>query len=107
MVKASIVKKSTGESTLKGRRLSRRFHKLKVKADDNKGIIYVGHLPRGFNEKELKGFFEQFGDVSKLIVARSKKTARSKGYAFLEFSGDEKSKGKTIAGIAAKAMNNY
>lgn len=58
MVKQVAKKSSASESTVKMRRLSRRFHKLKVRADDNKGILYVGHLPRGFNEKELKGFFE-------------------------------------------------
>ena len=42
-----------------------------------------------------------------MIVARSKKTARSKGYAFLEFKGETVGQGKKIAGIAAKAMDNY
>jgi nucleolar protein 15 len=83
---------------LKSRQLSRRFHKLKVKkSEDNTGIIYIGHLPKGFNEKELKGFFSQFGEVSKLRVSRSKKTARSKGYAFLEFKGEHKGEGQKIA----------
>ena len=39
--------------------------------------------------------------MTKLRVSRSKKTARSRGYAFLEF-GERK-----VAEIAAKAMNNY
>jgi len=55
------------------------------------------HLIKGFNEKELKGFFNQFGEVSKLRVSRSKKTARSKGYAFLEFKGEHKGEGQKIA----------
>jgi len=81
---------------------------LKVKkSDDSTGIIYIGHLPKGFNEKELKGFFNQFGEVSKLRVSRSKKTARSKGYAFLEFKGEHKGEGQKIAQIATKAMHNY
>jgi nucleolar protein 15 len=67
----------------------------------------VGHLPHGFNEKELKGFFEQFGEVSRLRVSRSKKTARSKGYAFIEFKGDGVGESKKIAEVAAKAMHNY
>jgi nucleolar protein 15 len=40
---------------------------------DKKGIVYVGHLPKGFNEQELKKFFEQFGQVPKIRVSRSKK----------------------------------
>ena len=67
----------------------------------DRGILYVGHLPKGFNETELKNFFQQFGQVTKLRVSRSKKTARSRGYAFLEFAE------KKVAEIASKAMNNY
>ena len=48
-------------SEMKSRRLSRRFHKLKVTPGSDRGILYVGHLPKGFNETELKNFFQQFG----------------------------------------------
>ena len=36
-------------------KISRRFNKLRVKNGelDKKGVVYVGHLPKGFNEKEL------------------------------------------------------
>lgn len=59
----------------KKRNLSKRFNKLKVKASDKdtKGTVYVGHLPKGFNEDELKKFFEQFGKVTKYRVSRSSK----------------------------------
>ena len=86
---------------MKQRRLSRRFHKLQVKPGSDRGILYVGHLPKGFNETELKNFFQQFGAVTKLRVSRSVKTARSRGYAFLEFAE------RKVAEIAAKAMNDY
>ena len=66
-----------------------------------KGIVYIGHLPKGFEEDELKRFFSQFGEVSKLKMARSKKSARSKGYAFLEF------KDKEVGEIAVNTMNGY
>jgi nucleolar protein 15 len=58
-------------------------------------------LPKGFNEQELKKFFTQFGEISKLRVARSKDTARPKGYAFMQF------KESKVAEVAAKAMNKY
>ena len=70
-------------------------------SNNDRGILYVGHLPKGFNETELKNFFQQFGQVTKLRVSRSVKTARSRGYAFLEFAE------RKVAEIAAKAMNNY
>ena len=88
-------------SEMRQRRLSRRFHKLKVTSGSERGILYVGHLPKGFNETELKNFFQQFGQVTKLRVSRSVKTARSRSYAFLEFAE------RKVAEIAAKAMNNY
>lgn len=95
---APVVKKTA--SDVKRRQLARRFHKLKVKPSQ-RGILYVGHLPKGFNENELREFFQQFGQVTKLRVARSKKTARTKGYAFLEFQE------APVAAVAAKAMDKY
>eukprot|EP00871_Galdieria_phlegrea_P000317 jgi/Galph1/1286/GphlegSOOS_G6006.1 len=67
----------------------------------NSNVVYIGHLPHGFYEKELKGFFSQFGTVRRVRVARSTKTFRSKGYAFVEFKSDE------VARIAAQAMDGY
>ena len=82
--------------------MTSRFNKLRLKTDGNgKGIVYVGHLPRGFAEKEIKGFFSQFGEISKMRISRSKKTGRSKGYGFIEFAE------KDVAEIATKAMNGY
>ena len=84
-------------------KMTKRFNKLKIKSEDleKKGIVYIGHLPKGFEEEELKKFFTQFGGVSKLRVSRSKKTGRSKGYAFLEFEDKE------VADIAVKTMDGY
>lgn len=42
-------------------------------------VCYIGHLPHGFFEDQMTGFFSQFGDVERLRVARSKKTGNSKG----------------------------
>ncbi|KII72516.1 MKI67 FHA domain-interacting nucleolar phosphoprotein [Thelohanellus kitauei] len=64
-------------------------------------VIYIGHLPRGFCEKEATSFFSQFGDVLKVHIKRSRKTAQTKGYGFVMFKEPE------VARIAASAMNNY
>lgn len=37
------------------------------------GVIYVGHLPLGLFEPQLKTYFEQFGKVLRLRLSRSKK----------------------------------
>ncbi|XP_022596565.1 MKI67 FHA domain-interacting nucleolar phosphoprotein [Seriola dumerili] len=65
------------------------------------GVIYVGHLPLGLFEPQLKTYFEQFGKVLRLRLSRSKKTGGSKGYAFVEYDCDE------VAKIVAETMNNY
>ncbi|KAG8000855.1 MKI67 FHA domain-interacting nucleolar phosphoprotein [Nibea albiflora] len=65
------------------------------------GVIYVGHLPLGLFEPQLKTYFGQFGKVLRVRLSRSKKTGGSKGYAFIEFDCDE------VAKIVAETMNNY
>ena len=74
MVK-ELKKQTKKEEGPKRRQLSRRFNKLKIKQGEleKKGIVYVGHLPKGFNETELKKFFEQFGQVARHRVSRSSK----------------------------------
>ena len=52
-------------------------------------VIYLGHLPAGFEEEELGGFLSQFGDVIGLHVSRSKRTGNPKGYAFVKFRDAE------------------
>jgi nucleolar protein 15 len=79
---------------------SERFQ-IPEQTDEQTGVIYVGHLPYGFVEDGLKEFFTQYGDVSKVKLMRSKKSARSKGYGFVEFKDPE------VAKIAAVSMNGY
>jgi len=67
----------------------------------NPGVIYVGHLPVGLFEEQLKSYFQQFGTVKRLRLARSKRTGGSKGYAFVEYECDD------VAQIVAETMNNY
>ena len=64
-------------------------------------VLYLGHIPHGFYEEQMKGFFSQFGLVTRLRLARNKKTGRSKHYAFIEFKHAE------VAEVVAKAMNGY
>ncbi|KAM3916810.1 MKI67 FHA domain-interacting nucleolar phosphoprotein [Leptodactylus fuscus] len=65
------------------------------------GVLYIGHIPRGLFEPQLKEYFGQFGTVTRLRLSRSKKTGGSKGYAFVEFESDD------VAKIVAETMNNY
>ena len=84
-------------------RTSKRFRQIEKITGQHKlerGILYLGHIPFGFFETEIKDFFAQFGKITRVKLARSKKTARSKGYAFIEFA-DLKA-----AAIAADTMND-
>ncbi|KAI5970159.1 NOP15 [Candida margitis] len=65
------------------------------------GVIYIGRLPQGFQEQELKTYFQQFGPIKQLILSRNKKTGKSKHFAYIEFESVE------VAKIAAETMNNY
>ncbi|XP_041926186.1 MKI67 FHA domain-interacting nucleolar phosphoprotein [Alosa sapidissima] len=65
------------------------------------GVIYVGHIPRGLFEPQIRSYFQQFGKILRMRLSRSKKTGGSKGYAYIEFDCDE------VAKIVAETMNNY
>lgn len=65
------------------------------------GYVYVSHMPAGLEEDGLRMFFNQFGKVVKVKVARSKKTGRSKGYSFVEFEE------KTVAKVAGETMHGF
>lgn len=64
------------------------------------GTIYIGRLPKQFQEYELKKYFAQFGTITRLRLSRNKNGA-SRHYAFIEF------KDKPVAQIAAETMDNY
>ena len=36
-------------------------------------MLYLGRIPHGFYEEEMKAYFSQFGDISRLRLARNKK----------------------------------
>ncbi|XP_062091875.1 uncharacterized RNA-binding protein C1827.05c [Humulus lupulus] len=69
--------------------------------EDVSKVVYVGRIPHGFYEKEMEGFFRQFGVIKRLRIARNKKTGKSKHYGFIEFEDSG------VASIVAETMNNY
>ncbi len=42
-----------------------------------RGTVYLGHIPHGFYEKEMKGYFSQFGKVTRLKLFKSKKVSNN------------------------------
>ncbi|CAI9149177.1 unnamed protein product [Rangifer tarandus platyrhynchus] len=67
----------------------------------SRGVVYLGHIPSGFNEPQMFRFFSQFGEVVGVELRRSRKTGRSKGYAYIGFELPE------VAEIVSETMNNY
>ncbi|KAL6900854.1 hypothetical protein ACP4OV_005530 [Aristida adscensionis] len=64
-------------------------------------VVYIGHIPHGFYEDQMQGFFQQFGTVRRLRISRNHKTGKSKHYGFVEFENPE------VAAVVAKEMHNY
>lgn len=64
-------------------------------------VVYLGHLPIGFEDHEIIVFLNQFGNVKRCRVSRSKKTGRSRGYAFVEFADHD------VAKTVAETMSGY
>jgi RNA recognition motif-containing protein len=61
--------------------------------------IYVGNLPWTFKDDELKGLFEEHGDVTSAKVIVDRESGRSRGFGFVEMaSADE-------AASAIEALN--
>jgi len=40
------------------------------------GVIYLGHIPRGFFELQMKKFFSQFGKITRLRLARNARVSQ-------------------------------
>ena len=70
-------------------------------ASGQAGVMYLGSIPHGFYEHEIREYFSQFGEITRLRVVRNKKTGASRHRAFIEFADVE------VADIAARTMDNY
>jgi len=49
----------------------------------------------------MRGYFSQFGTITRIRLSRNKKTGRSKHYGFVEFDSS------SVAQIVADTMDNY
>lgn len=50
--------------------------------------IYVANIPFKASEDELRGLFEQHGEVSSAKIIMDKETNRSRGFGFVEMPDD-------------------
>lgn len=42
---------------------------------EDRGVIYLGRIPHGFYEDQMKSYFTQFGDVTRLRLSRNKRVS--------------------------------
>lgn len=64
-------------------------------------VVYIGRLPHGFYETELREYLAQFGEITRLRVSRNPRTGASRHYAFVEFRHAE------VGRIVVETMQNY
>lgn len=64
-------------------------------------MLYIGRIPHGFYEDQMRAYFGQFGAITKLRLSRNKRTGKSKHYAFIEFESAD------VAKVVADTMDNY
>ena len=62
--------------------------------------LYVGNLPWGVDDNQLRELFAQHGDVQSARVMQDRETGRSRGFGFVEMPDDA---GQT----AMAALNDY
>lgn len=92
------VEKSSGHAVNKTSKKS--TTNANTKQAKKRGIIYIGRIPHGFHEDEMRKYFGQFGNIINLRLCRNKH-GKSKHFGFLEFDSYE------VASIAQETMNNY
>ena len=73
----------------------------KLRSNPGHTVLYLGHLPREFEEKDLANFLKQFGRVVHIRLARSKRTGNPKGYGFVQMAHED------TARIVADTLSGY
>jgi len=44
---------------------------------EDRGVVFLGRIPHGFHEEQMKSYFAQFGGVTRLRLSRNKKVHQS------------------------------
>jgi RNA recognition motif-containing protein len=63
--------------------------------------IYVGNIPRGVTENELRELFQAFGEISSTSVIKDKFSGESRGFGFVEMPNKEEAQ-KALSGLNGK-----
>jgi RNA recognition motif-containing protein len=63
--------------------------------------IYVGNIPRGVTETELRELFQAFGEISSASVIKDKFSGESRGFGFVEMPNKEEGQ-KALSALNGK-----
>ena len=64
-------------------------------------VLFIGHLPNEFEERDLRNFLQQFGKLVNIRISRSVTSGKSRGYAFVRWQDAETAK------IVAETLHGY
>jgi len=69
--------------------------------------IYVGNLPYGLTDDELRDVFSEFGEVATVNIITDKFSGQSKGFGFVEMPSNSEADEaiKALNGSALKGRN--
>jgi RNA recognition motif-containing protein len=65
--------------------------------------IYVGNMPYGVTEEDLKQSFSAFGEVTSVTIIKDKMSGQSKGFGFVEMASAEQG-AAAISGMNGKEL---
>ncbi len=66
--------------------------------------IYAGNLSYDLSEEDLKGAFEEFGEVTSAKIISDRYSGRSKGFGFVEMPSDDAANA-AIEALAGKELS--
>lgn len=65
--------------------------------------IFVGNLPYGISEQDLRHEFEAFGQVDSVRVIKDRETGKSKGFGFVEMP-DQSAAQRAVTALNGKEI---
>ncbi len=66
--------------------------------------IFVGNLSFGATEESVRALFEPYGAVERVNIITDRDTGRSRGFGFVEMSGDEEAR-RAMAALDGRELD--
>jgi len=79
---------------------------IKLKENEDSLKIYVGNLPDGVTEEELRQEFGSFGEVASVSIVKDRHSGSPKGFGFVEMASVSAGQA-AIAGLNGKTLRDH